>query len=416
MSGVAPQQHANQGQGGDVNRKFLVWICLLFTLVVNVQLVMGQLSTEDHLAEPGFWPRQSHTSSEVFVGSNACARCHASMVSSQEMTPMARTAMPAAVADILRSHSDISFRSNQYEYRIQTSSTKGAAQNKYSISDGHQSISFPLLWAFGTGRVGQSYLFKKDDGRFYEARVTYFQRMNALEFTPARALLSPSDIDEAMYRLIPQAEVLQCFSCHSTAANLGDSFDESHLIPGVKCEACHGPGRNHIEAMDNKKADGKEIDKTKIFNPSDLSPTDSVEFCGACHGSWWDVKLAKVKGVSTARSAPYRLVTSKCWGKGDDPRLTCTACHNPHEQLQTRPAAYDSACLECHAVRKNSQGLRHTADRQHTADATHLRAACPVASENCTSCHMQKVYVPEMHDMFTDHRIRIAKTGEDFPE
>ena len=394
-----------------MNWKSLRWLCLVSVLVVNVPSIAGQLSTEDHLAEPGFWPRQSHTSNDVFVGSRACARCHASMVTSQELTPMAQTAMPAAVADILHSHPDLSFRSNQYEYRIQTSAINGTVQNKYSVTDGHQSLSFPLLWAFGTGRVGQSYLFKKDDGRFYEARTTYFQHLNALGFTPARELSSPSSIEEAMYRLIPQAEVLQCFSCHSTAADLGGTFDESHLVPGVKCEACHGPGLNHIKAMEAKKAGGKEIDKTTIFDPADLSPTDSVEFCGACHGSWWDVKLAKVKGVSTTRSAPFRLVTSKCWDKGDDPRLTCVACHNPHEQLETRPAAYDSACLRCHASRNNSQ---HPASRQSTTNA--LRPACPVASQNCTSCHMQKVYVPEMHDTFTDHRIRIAKAGEAFPE
>jgi hypothetical protein len=29
---------------------------------------------------------------------------------------------------------------------------------------------------------------------------------------------------------------------------------------------------------------------------------------------------------------------------------------------------------------------------------------------------MPKVYVPEMHYKFTDHRIRIAKEGETYPE
>jgi hypothetical protein len=29
---------------------------------------------------------------------------------------------------------------------------------------------------------------------------------------------------------------------------------------------------------------------------------------------------------------------------------------------------------------------------------------------------MPKVYVPEMHDNFTDHRIRIAHPGEAYPE
>jgi hypothetical protein len=310
----------------------------------------------------------------------------------------------------------MTFKPNQYKYRIQTSSTKGTSQSIYSVTDGNHTLSFPLLWAFGTARVGQSYLFKKDDGRFYEARVTYFQHLKALGFTPARALMSPSSIDEAMYRPVPQAEVLECFSCHSTAANVDGAFDETHLIPGVKCEACHGPGLSHIKAMDARNSGSGATVRADIFNPANLSPTDAVEFCGSCHGSWWDVKLANVKGVSTTRSAPYRLVTSKCWGKGEDPRLTCTACHNPHEQLQTNPAAYDSACLRCHRLQDSSTIRQNAASTPHTMDATHPGAACPIATKNCTTCHMQKVYVPEMNDTFTDHRIRIVRAGEPFPE
>jgi hypothetical protein len=141
-----------------------------------------------------------------------------------------------------------------------------------------------------------------------------------------------------------------------------------------------------------------------VFNSAHLNPVEAVEFCGACHGSWWDVKLAGVKGVSTTRSAPYRLVTSKCWGKGDQ-RLECTACHDPHAPLQTEAGAYDNTCLNCH--------LRAPGE---TLSATHRGRACPVATKNCTSCHMPKVYVPEMHDAFTDHRIRIIKAGAPFPE
>jgi Cytochrome c554 and c-prime len=400
----------------EVKWRYLLQAALLSTLAFNVLVARCQLSTEDHLAEPGFWPRQSHTSNEVFVGNEACAKCHAGMVASQEMTPMAQTAMPASVADILHAHPDMSFKPNQYNYRIKTSSIKGASESLYSITDGGQTLSFPLLWAFGTGRVGQSYLFKKDDGRFYEARVTYFRSLKTLGFTPARALLSPANIDDAMYRVIPQAEVMQCFSCHTTAASVGGTFDEKHLIPGVKCEACHGPGLNHVSAMHSRRAGGKQVDKLEIFNPANLSPTDSVEFCGACHGSWWDVKLAKVKGVSTARSAPYRLVTSKCWGKGDDSRLICTACHNPHEPLETRSSAYDSACLKCHTLRSGAKTSQGSPSNPHAVDAVRRGAACPIGSANCTTCHMQKVFVPEMNDTFTDHRVRIARAGEPFPE
>ena len=373
---------------------------LLAAILMQVPVLLGQLSTEDHLAEPGFWPTQGYASREGFVGSDACARCHGAKVMTQKATPMGRNTMPASVSEILHSHSDLAFAIGTYKYKIETAGN----QSKYSVSDGTKKLSFPLTWAFGTGRVGQSYLFKKEDGGFYEARVTYFESLKNLGFTPSRGLSSPSGIDEAMYRPVGQAEVVRCFGCHTTASNIGGHLDESHLILGVSCEACHSPGGKHVQVMGDMLAGKPGAGRTEIFNSVHLAPTEAVEFCGACHGSWWDVKLSGVKGVSTTRSAPYRLVTSKCWSKGDA-RLTCTACHDPHKQLETDSAAYDKACLQCHV---NAAGMKPT--------TSHPGAACPTARKNCASCHMPKVYVPEMHSNFTDHRIRIARVGEAFPD
>jgi hypothetical protein len=270
------------------------------------------------------------------------------------------------------------------------------------VTDGQRTLSYDLTWAFGTARVGQSYLFKNGE-QFYEARVTYFDKLAKLGFTPDRDLANPRGVAEAMYRPVGSAEVQRCFGCHTTASDINGSFDEAHLIPGVTCEACHGPGAKHVTAM-NSALVMPNARNAAIFNSAHLDPIEAVEFCGACHGSWWDVKLAGVKGVSTTRSAPYRLVTSKCWGKGDR-RLECSACHDPHVPLETSAAAYDHACLSCH-IRSAEEKL----------SASHPGRACPVAAKNCTSCHMPKIYVPEMHDGFTDHRIRIVKAGAPFPE
>ncbi len=208
-----------------------------------------------------------------------------------------------------------------------------------------------------------------------------------------------------MYRPVDNAEIQRCFACHTTAPNIGDQFDEKNLIPGITCEACHGPGAKHVAAMQAAKIAGISPDPVgTIFNAAQLRPADSVDFCGSCHATWWDVKLAGVKGVSNVKSQPYRLEGSKCWGKGDT-RLECVACHDPHKQLQTDSAAYDSNCLSCHAT---------TASEKKTAD--HPGAACPVSTKNCASCHMPKVYVPDMHYNFTDHRIRIARAGDLYPE
>jgi len=381
--------------------RYLRLFTLLSCLGVCPATTLAQLSTEDHLAEPGFWPTRDFASRDGFVGAQACYPCHAAKIMSQQKTPMGQTAMSAAMADILHSHPALSFKFENYQYRIDTRS----GQSMYSITNGEDKIVYPLLWAFGTGRVAQSFLFKKQDGGFYEARATYFTQLGNLDFTPARALLHPSTLEEAMYRPVALAEVQRCFACHSTASTIAGKFDEQHLIPGVSCEACHGPGANHVKAIDDLLAIDSARTKNTIFNPAHLAPSDAVDFCGACHGSWWDVKLAGVKGVSTTRSAPYRLVTSKCWGKSGDVRLTCAACHDPHKQLQTEAAAYDKKCLSCHALSLSAAGA-----------AAHPAAACPEATSQCTTCHMPKINVPEMHAAFTDHRIRIVKPGEPFPE
>lgn len=369
-------------------------------LATLLPCLRAQLSTADHLADPGFWPTQSASSRSEYAGPSSCAPCHAAKFASQPKTPMGLAAVLADGAPILRSHPDLTFSVGAYHYQIK----REGEHSVYTVTDGAHTQSANLLWAFGTSRVGQSYLFKREDGNFYEARVTYFTSLKNLGFTPARDLAAPKDVEEAMDRMVSPAEISRCFACHTTASAIGDSFDEKNLIPGVTCEACHGPGAKHVAAMKELMNGKLDTDQGNIFNSAHLSPADSVDFCGACHSTWWDVKLTGGKGVSTTRSAPYRLVMSKCWGKGDA-RLTCIACHDPHQQLQTNTAAYDHACLKCHVA---------SVREKPTAD--HPGAACPVATKNCASCHMQKVYVPEMKDYFTDHRIRIVRAGEPFPE
>ena len=62
-----------------------------------------------------------------------------------------------------------------------------------TVSDGAQQLSAPLAWAFGRGNVGQSYLFERD-GRFHESRVSYYDSINGLDYTPNRALTgAPTD-------------------------------------------------------------------------------------------------------------------------------------------------------------------------------------------------------------------------------
>jgi hypothetical protein len=386
----------------------------------------AQLSTADHLADPGFWPTQDARSHDDFVGTAACANCHAAIVASQARTAMGATAMHANASEILRAHTSLTFAFDKYRYEIKTDAAQNKNTSTYTVTDGTHTQSAPLVWAFGTDRVGQSWLFKKSDDKFYEARVTWFASTKNLQFTPDRALTSAKDLDEAMFRPVDRSEIQRCFACHTTGANIAGNFAEQTLVPGVTCEACHGPGKKHVAAMQAAKFAGVSPQpEGTIFNAAELSPVDAVDSCGACHATWWDVKLSGVKGVSNAKSQPYRLVGSKCWRKGDA-RLTCTACHNPHKPLETDIAAYDPNCLSCHQNAQSQQPPAAAATANNATNSTNatnaksaeqpVAKACPVATKNCASCHMPKVYLPEMHSNFTDHRIRIVRDGEPYPE
>jgi hypothetical protein len=110
---------------------------------------------------------------------------------------MARSALPVADADVLSQRGPLTFQSGKIIYQIGTAAGKSA----YAVTDGTQNLSAPLTWSFGDGHVGQSYLFERD-GKFYESRVSYFDTLKALDFTPGRKLTDPQNLEQAMARSI----------------------------------------------------------------------------------------------------------------------------------------------------------------------------------------------------------------------
>jgi hypothetical protein len=82
----------------------------------------------------------------------------------------------------------------------------------------------------------------------------------------------------------------------------------------------------------------------------------------------------------------------------------CIACHDPHQPLVRDTGSYDGKCLACHAA----AGMKVTRERPGKA--------CPVAKKDGVECHMPRVEVPSMHAPFVDHRIRVVRVKEKYPE
>lgn len=338
-----------------------------------------------------------------YAGPQACAKCHQEEAQTQHATAMGRALEPVATSEILRANPRLTFRSGPYSYEI----TRRGDQSIYTVTNGRETFSEPILYSFGQGKAGQTYVFRHN-GSFWESRVSFFKELKGLDWTIGYVREAPPTLQEAAGRAISADEARACFACHSTASTVGTQLQLERLIPGVSCEACHGPGAEHIAAME-----AKDFKNKRIFNPGQMSPDDlSQEFCGSCHRSAEQVSAnSSLRGINSVRFQPYRLFTSRGHDPFD-PRLSCTACHNPHENPKHDLAFYDAKCMACH---RSGESLRSAQLAQAEAEQGRDAKPCPVSRRDCVSCHMPKAEIPGAHFQFTDHRIRIARAGEPFP-
>jgi hypothetical protein len=367
------------------------------TVIVALTLLVGFAAPREPVQKSRrFWRPTFVPVGTEFVGHQVCAECHESRVKAQQESAMGMAMEHIAEPRILSLHPRLQFRLGKYTWQI----VRDGKQSLYSVTDGKETISVPVLYAFGQGKAGQTYVLEYK-GQFYESRLSFYDEIKGLDFTLGVPRTEPESLVSALGRPMSKDETLQCFSCHTTGTVIGTKLHLDKTIPGVSCESCHGPGGEHAAA-------GKAglPNKDKIFNPARLNGDDlSQEFCGACHRSAEDI-LSKpgLNGIHNVRFQPYRIFRSKCYS--DDKRIGCTACHNPHESVQLDAAYYDAKCLAC-----------HQANLKISRSSTSEPAApgCRVGVKDCASCHMPKVDLPGAHFKFTDHRIRIARGGEPYP-
>ncbi len=331
-----------------------------------------------------------------YVGRQVCAQCHPGEASAQESSAMAHAVASPADSLVLQLHPRLTFSNGPYRYTTE----RNVGGISYTVTDGTNSISLPVSWAFGLGigEVGQTYLLFYN-GSYYEGRVSFFNGVQGLDITLGHSPTVPASLQDACGRVLKPEEVRACFGCHSTGAVSDGRLELDKLIPGITCEGCHGPGAEHVAAVQSGK-----LQQPHIFNPATLTPGDLVKFCGACHRTRAHVEALQLKGTLTVRFQPYRLTESRCFSARDR-RISCLACHDPHRNPEHEPAFYDSKCLACHGSSR-SKGSGETT--QHTA------SGCPVASSRCVTCHMPKYELAGSHFKFTDHRIRVMRLGDTF--
>ncbi len=255
----------------------------------------------------------------------ACAQCH-SQGKSQPSTSMGQALETVEQCKVLIEHPSLAVTIGKYSYRIQ----RNGDQSAYSVTDGSNTVTLPIRWAMGaSSSIGQTYILEKN-GEFYESRVSFFRELQALGPTLGSAAAAPTNLDEAAGRLMTREDKLSCFGCHSTNAVTGRQVTLETLKPGVQCSHCHKDVESHSLAM-LMNPESSTISTAKPVSKG-LAAEDVSNFCGQCHRTWAEIAAQSNLGVASVRFQPYRIAGSKCYD-ADDPRISCLACHDPHQEL-----------------------------------------------------------------------------------
>ncbi len=293
---------------------------------------------------------------------------------------MSQAAESPAESAILASHPKLTFITGPFSYTL----TRNGDATLYTVTDGKETLSVPILWAFGRGSAEQTYILRVGD-EVLESRVSFYSALNGLDITLG-ATEQPRTLQEAAGRTLDPASLANCFACHTTGAVENQKVRLDPLRVGVRCDNCHEGALRHAEAIARGDAASAGIKSLKH-----LSAERSAAFCGRCHRTTEDVLSMNLEPALTIRFQPYRIALSRCYDEIDE-RISCLACHNPHQPVVHTAALYDSKCQACHAAGNQAK-----------------HRACPRASSGCTTCHMPRVELPGAHQSFADHNIRVVR-------
>ncbi len=228
-----------------------------------------------------------------------------------------------------------------------------------------------------------------------------------------------------------------CADCHST--NLRKNYDArtrtfstSYAEIDVSCEACHGPGSNHV-AWAKKQGDWQRLDATEgltialnerkgVAWPIDPATGNArrsslrqsereIEMCARCHARRGEIHEDYVHGQPVGDDYRVALLDEDHYFpdgqiKEEDYEygsfiqnrmfhagVTCSDCHEPHGSKLR--AQGNGVCAQCHSAAKYDSPAHHF----HKVGS---------AGARCVECHMPtRTYM--VVDGRRDHSIRIPR-------
>jgi predicted CXXCH cytochrome family protein len=371
-------------------------------------------------------PQQVHD--DGFVSSDACRKCHPDYYESWHRTYHRSMTQVASEKTVLGNFDDVKLASRGRNYHLEregdefwvTMADPGIEERLLSQGTDLQTADVPIVKrriVMTTGSHHMQGYWVSGEFPTMVRQVPWYFLIEEKRWIPREdAFISPSRDRHFMVWND------NCIVCHAVGGKPGLNLSQGTVKTqvaefGISCEACHGPGEEHIAWREQQVEIVKDSSKDPIVNPERCDSRVSSQICGQCHSAfspldapaffkrgytyraggdlekshrlltfketrskrgndrvrsyYWDDGTCRVGGREY-----LGLIESTCFKRGT---LSCLSCHSMHEsdpndQLAKHMDGND-ACLQCH-------------EKFKTTLEEHTHHSATSSGSLCYNCHM----------------------------
>lgn len=388
-----------------------IWVLSLVCVVFGIQT--GNVYSQDEDFE--------------YAGTRECRSCHRRHLNDQQETVHYRTLIEVAEAD----DEDVNIILADFEVGedIRITPFGGDDTRPFTQDD--------VFFTLGAGRHYQAYVTEVDKDIY-------------------RVLPAQWNVADEMWVSLPLAQDWsdtaydfnsQCAGCHTTNYNAEDlEWDEA----GVQCEACHGPGMNHVDFVDDAGSSISEEEYADLSGAINFALDSQV--CGQCHSqgiqqeTGLPIPVNYHPGMNLLDESTFTLFDTsneEAWfttGHAKLPNMQFNewsqSTHVTALETAQESEDFDASCLTCHSVAQRRVDYLIDEDwvdeddfdklsvlDRHSFGITCTACHDPHEVENekllidedsydlCTSCHTNDEDREGIH-----HPVKEMFEGEDFIE
>lgn len=351
-----------------------------------------------------------------FAGSESCRQCHEKFYTLWETSHHGKAMQPVDSSFISQLVQHVNpVKVGEYLYQVVVSNDS-LFYNELR-TDGTIHRTMPVTWALG-GKNVVYFLTPWEKGRLQTLPLAYDLNRKEWYDNPRsgiRDFVEPGMQDSALnWTHSLYTFNTTCHSCHVSQfeRNYNSESDTYHTTwnePGINCETCHGPSKEHNDVCIAAAAKGVTPDDLKIISTKHFTPDQHNSSCASCHAKMIPLTEKYLPGepfynhfnLITLEDPDYypdgrdlgenythtTWIQSKCaQGTG----LHCVTCHTSSGRYRFKGELANNACVSCHAANvKNFEAHSH-----HK----------PESGLECVSCHMPKTEFARM--IRSDHSMR----------